>query len=122
MVRRRGQPIGRGVAEGRPCALLHARRREDPAARRTDVGPGRAGRVRPVRTPALTHARAHRGLHLAPLLDRATGGPHHLPRARASRGGGHPPGADAPPPALPPPFPDPAPPSPPPSPNSLTDT
>ena len=46
-----------------------------------------AGRVRPLRAPALADPRAHGGLHLAPFLDGAARRPDHLPRAwKAGRG------------------------------------
>ena len=95
VVRRRGQPVGRRVAEGGAGPRVHARR-QDPAAGRADLRARCAGGVRPVRAAALADPGPHRRLHLAPLLDREACRPHRVPGARQAGRGGHARGADAP--------------------------
>src|SRR5438477_4164835 len=88
MVRPGSEPLGRGVAKGGAVAGVYARR-QDPAARRADVGPRRPGGVRPVRAAALAHARPYRRVHLAPVFHRAPRRPHRFPRARTPGRGGY---------------------------------
>jgi len=52
-----------------------------------DLSPGRAGGVRALRAPAVADPGADGGLHLAPLLDGAAGGPDPVLRARRVGGG-----------------------------------
>src|SRR6266487_2887726 len=95
VVRRRGQPVGRRVAEGGAGPRVHARGRSDPAPRRAHLRARRAGRVRPLRKTAFADPWPDGGLHLAPLLDGPASRPDHLPRARRAGRGRHAQGIDA---------------------------
>ena len=81
LVRGWRRAVGRAVAEGGARARVHARGGRHPDPRRADGGAGRRGRAR--RVPAFPRARgrAHHDPDLAPVPDRAHGGPH--PGARS---------------------------------------
>ena len=86
-IRRRRRSVGRGMAEGRARARLHARR-ASAHSRRADGRARCARRVRRLRPVQRADGGADGGRHLTSLLDRAHGGSHHRARERRDRRAG----------------------------------
>src|SRR5438876_4646342 len=82
------------MAEGSAGPRLHARR-PDPSAGRAHLRARCPSGVRAVRTNPLADARPHRGLHLAPVLDRPSRRSDRLSGAWPPRRRGNPRAADA---------------------------